>query len=32
LLRLPPTAYLVVERTTRVVARDGFFSFEGRRY
>jgi transposase len=32
LLPLPPTAYLVVERTTRVVARDGFFSFEGRRY
>jgi hypothetical protein len=31
LLPLPPTAYLVVERTTRVVARDGFFSFEGRR-
>jgi hypothetical protein len=29
---LPPSAYLVVERTTRVVARDGFFSFEGRRY
>jgi len=32
LLPLPPSAYLVVERTTRVVARDGFFSFEGRRY
>jgi transposase len=32
LLALPPTSYLVVERTTRVVARDGFFSFEGRRY
>ncbi|MGZ6854818.1 MAG: IS21 family transposase [Mycobacteriaceae bacterium] len=32
LLALPPTAYLVLERTTRVVARDGFFSFEGRRY
>jgi len=32
LFPLPPTAYLVVERTTRVVARDGFFSFEGRRY
>jgi len=32
LLPLPPTAYLVVERTTRIVARDGFFSFEGRRY
>ena len=29
---LPPTPYLVVERTTRVVARDGLFSFEGRRY
>jgi transposase len=27
----PPTDYLV-ERTTRVIARDGFFSFEGRRY
>jgi transposase len=32
LLALAPTDYLVVERTTRVVARDGFFSFEGRRY
>jgi hypothetical protein len=32
LLPLPPSDYLVVERTTRVVARDGFFSFEGRRY
>jgi transposase len=32
LLALPRTAYLVVERTTRVIARDGFFSFEGRRY
>jgi transposase len=32
LLGLPATAYLVIERTTRVVARDGFFSFEGRRY
>lgn len=32
LLPLPSTAYLVVDRTTRVVARDGFFSFEGRRY
>jgi hypothetical protein len=32
LLALPPAAYLVVERTTRVIARDGFFSFEGRRY
>jgi transposase len=31
---LPPPAvpYLVVQRTSRVVARDGFFSFEGRRY
>ena len=29
---LPPAPYLVVERTTRVVARDGLFSFEGRRY
>jgi len=27
-----PAPYLVVERTTRVVARDGLFSFEGRRY
>jgi Mu transposase, C-terminal domain len=32
LLSLPPAPYLVVERTTRVVARDGFFSFEGRPY
>jgi len=32
LLGLPPAPYLVVERTTRTVARDGFFSFEGRRY
>jgi len=32
LLALPPAPYLVVERTTRVIARDGFFSFEGRRY
>lgn len=32
LLPLPPSDYLVVERTTRVIARDGFFSFEGRRY
>ena len=32
LLPAPPTSYLVVERTTRVVARDGFFNFEGRRY
>jgi transposase len=29
---LPPAPYLVVERTTRVVARDGLLSFEGRRY
>src|SRR3954471_5275522 len=29
---VPPTPYVVVERTTRVVARDGLFSFEGRRY
>ena len=29
---VPPAPYLVVERTTRVVARDGLFSFEGRRY
>jgi transposase len=29
---LPPAPYVVVERTTRVVARDGLFSFEGRRY
>jgi transposase len=32
LLALPPAPYVVVERTTRVVGRDGFFSFEGRRY
>jgi hypothetical protein len=32
LLPLPVSEDLVVERTTRVVARDGFFSFEGRRY
>lgn len=32
LLPLPATDYLVVEQTKRVVARDGFFSFEGRRY
>lgn len=30
--RLPAEPYLVVERTTRKVARDGLFSFEGRRY
>ncbi len=29
---LPLSEYLVVERTTRVVARDALFSFEGRRY
>ena len=29
---LPAAPYLVVERTTRIVARDGLFSFEGRRY
>jgi transposase len=29
---LPPDPYLVVERTQRAVGRDGFFSFEGRRY
>lgn len=28
----PAAPYLVVERTTRIVARDGLFSFEGRRY
>lgn len=32
LLALPPAPYLVVARTQRVVGRDGFFSFEGRRY
>lgn len=32
LLALPPDPYLVVSRTQRTVARDGFFSFEGRRY
>ena len=32
LLPLPASPYLVVERTTRIVARDGFFSFEGCRY
>jgi len=32
LLPLPPEPYLVVGRTQRTVARDGFFSFEGRRY
>jgi hypothetical protein len=32
LLSLPPEPYLVVQRTQRTIARDGFFSFEGRRY
>jgi transposase len=32
LLAAAPEPYIVSERTTRVVARDGFFSFEGRRY
>lgn len=32
LLPLPPIPYLVVAREIRSVARDGFFSFEGRRY
>src|SRR3712207_5683800 len=32
LLPLPPDPYLVVQRTQRTVARDGLFSFEGRRY
>jgi hypothetical protein len=32
LLPLPPDSYLVVQRTQRTIARDGFFSFEGRRY
>jgi hypothetical protein len=32
LLTLPLFPYLVVERTTRIVARDGLFSFQGRRY
>jgi transposase len=32
LLCAPPDPYLVVSRTQRTVARDGFFSFEGRRY
>lgn len=29
---MPAAPYLVVERTMRRVARDGLFSFEGRRY
>lgn len=32
LLQLPRWPYLVVQRSQRLVARDGFFSFEGRRY
>jgi hypothetical protein len=32
LLPLPASEYQVVERTTRVLARGGFFSFEARRY
>lgn len=32
LLLLPARPYLVSERTQRTVARDGFLSFEGRRY
>jgi transposase len=32
LLALPAQPYLVVQRSQRRVARDGFFSFEGRRY
>jgi hypothetical protein len=32
LLELPERPYLVVARTSRRVARDGFISFEGRRY
>ena len=32
LLGAPPEPYLVSERALRVVARDGLFSFEGRRY
>jgi DNA replication protein DnaC len=32
LLPMPPGPYLVVQRTQRTIARDGFFSFEGRRY
>lgn len=32
LLALPERPYLVVARTSRRVARDGFVSFEGRRY
>ena len=32
LLPVPAEPYLVVQRTSRALARDGFFSFEGRRY
>jgi DNA replication protein DnaC/transposase len=32
LLALPARPYLVAQRTTRKIARDGLFSFEGRRY
>ena len=32
LLPLPPRPYLVCARTTRAVGRDGYASFEGRRY
>jgi hypothetical protein len=32
LMALPATPYVVVERTSRRVARDGMLSFEGRRY
>ncbi len=32
LLECPPAPYVVVERTTRIVGRDGFFDFQGRRY
>lgn len=32
LLAVPSEPYLVVQRAQRIVARDGFFSFEGRRY
>jgi transposase len=32
LLSQPPEPYLVAHRTQRIIARDGFFSFEGRRY
>ena len=32
LLPLPPAPYPVAERTTRILARDGLLSFEGRRY